>query len=94
MRPLVEPVQVAESDSARAVAAGVPDWAVEVPSLIGRSGGAVSRRHLEEKGYSNRQLKQMVHGRHPLLEIRGDDLVLTKLGGKVVALALTAGMTG
>src|SRR5271155_1914507 len=40
--------------------------------LVGHSGGSVSRKRLEDKSYSKRQLKQTVHGRHSLPELRGN----------------------
>ena len=41
------------------------------------------KRRLVEKGYSNKQLKQMVHGVFAIASISGSELELTRLGKKI-----------
>ena len=55
--------------------------------VVRPSGGELPRRRLVEKGYSNRQLKQMIHGSYPILEESGAALRLTRFGEKVAVLA-------
>jgi hypothetical protein len=85
----IEIAQVPENDSARAVYDRLPPWAKDATRLVRLSGGEVPKRRLAEKGYSNRQLKQMVHGRCQVLEESGPVLRLTRLGKKVALLGAT-----
>jgi Helicase HerA, central domain len=52
----------------------------------GQLGGKVSVKSVQRALDSNRKLKQLVHGRYPLFEERGSDLVFTKLGQKICAI--------
>jgi hypothetical protein len=45
------------------------------------------RKRLIEKGYSNRQLKQMVHENSAIVEVSRTVIVLTPLGEKVAAIS-------
>jgi hypothetical protein len=47
----------------------------------------MAKSRLLEKGYSNKQLKQMVHGVSPIAEVCGNLLVLTRVGEKVASIA-------
>jgi hypothetical protein len=84
-----EPEPVPEDDSAWSVREKLPSWAKDAVKLIHESGGAVSKRRLVEKSYSNKQLKQMIHGRFPVMEYAGSQLILTRLGEKIAALGAT-----
>jgi hypothetical protein len=79
---------VPQDDSAWRVYDNLPAWAKEAAKLIHDSGGRVPRKRLSEKGYSNKQLKQMVHGTFPIAEMSGSLLVLTKLGEKLAAVSM------
>ena len=80
-------LDVAENDSARVIYDRLPPWAREAAKFVHESGGSVSTEAVQRKLDSKKRIKQMVHGRHPLLERRGKDLVLTKLGEKIVVIA-------
>jgi hypothetical protein len=54
--------------------------------MIRDAGGALPRRKLADKGISNKQLKQMIRGRFPVMEYAGSQLVLTKLGEKIASI--------
>jgi hypothetical protein len=81
--PLLE---VPEDDSALTIYGRLPSWARETAKLVHESGGRVSVKAVQRSLESRKKLKQVVHGRHPLLEPNGTDLVLTRLGEKVVAI--------
>jgi hypothetical protein len=81
--------KVPDGDSAWKALDRLPTWARDAAGIILDSGGKISKRKLVERGYSNRQLKQMVHGTFAIAEDSGSMLALTKLGDKVAMLSKT-----
>jgi len=85
--PLMPLQNVPEGDSAWKVFERLPNWAKSAARLIHDSGGTMPRKRLIEKGYSNRQLKQMVHENSAIVEVSRTVIVLTPLGEKVAAIS-------
>ncbi len=78
---------VPDGDSAWKVYDKLPAWARDTAKLIHNSGGKVPRKRLSQQGYSNKRLKQMVHGSFAIAEMSGSLLVLTKLGEKIAVVS-------
>lgn len=83
-------IVVPSNDSAWTINGKLPPWAIEVAMIVERAGGRLSWEVVQRRINSNRKVKQMVHGRYPLLEFEGGDLVLTKLGEKIAAISKSA----
>jgi hypothetical protein len=82
----VELEAVPEGDSAWAVYGKLPAWARDAAALIDGANGACREDALRHRGYSSKQLKQVIHGLHPIAECSGKSLRLTGLGRKIAAI--------
>jgi hypothetical protein len=89
--PPIPTRKVPDDDSAWKVYEKLPVWARVAAKTMRDSGGRVPKKRFTERGYSNKQLKQMVHGPFAVAEESGSMLALTKLGEKVVTVSLALG---
>ena len=71
----------------------LPVWARVAAKTMRDSGGRVPKKRFTERGYSNKQLKQMVHGPFAVVEESGKSMVAlhSKLGEQVVTVSLALG---
>lgn len=85
-----------KDDSSWLVYDRLPPWAIKAAALAYRNRGIVIVSKLRENGYTQRHVKDLVHGPHPTFEEKGLALCLTGLGEKValIALADKTGGTG
>lgn len=85
-----------KDDSSWLVYDRLPPWAIKAAALAYRNRGIVIVSKLRENGYTQRHVKDLVHGPHPIFEEKGLSLCLTGLGEKValIALADKTGGTG
>jgi hypothetical protein len=68
-------------------APGLPAWAKDAAVMVESGSGSLREDVLKQKGYSSKQLKQMIHGAHPIFGRSGRFLLPTPLGKKVMAIA-------
>ncbi len=76
-------------DSSWLVYDRLPPWATKAAALAYKNRGIVLLSKLKEHGFNQRQVKDMVHGPHPIFLEKDFALHLTKLGEKIGLIELT-----